>query len=103
MRVFLVGAVSLCLATSAWAEAAAPANQAAYCSKFGEVAAGVMRLRQSGAVLSEVMTIAKGDHNTTSMIKEAFKTPRFNTEKGKTDAEIDFRNEAELMCFSIKE
>ena len=102
MRVFLLGLFSMCLATATLAEDAVTVDQAAYCAKFGEIAGGVMRLRQGGAILSDVMGIAMGDHNMTVVIKEAFKVPRFNTEQGKSDAEIDFRNEAELMCFSVQ-
>lgn len=88
------------------------------CYSIGETSKQIMFARQSGAPMSELLkkldAITKDNSNalpeTTALaetlITDAYKVPRYETEEGKRDAIEDFQNSALSECikaFSNKE
>jgi hypothetical protein len=76
------------------------------CAAYGELAQTIMELRQSGTVMSTLIAAMKSDPNNPAadmailLIKEAYGRPQFSTEKNKTLATTEFRNDTELACYN---
>jgi hypothetical protein len=70
-----------------------------YCTSIGSLAAEIMRGRQSGVAMSEMMKVVQGKKVQEFLVFEAFKRSRYNTPRIVEDMIKDFRNSAELQCF----
>jgi hypothetical protein len=75
-----------------------------FCSKVGQLAGLVMEGRQQGVIMSTAMQSASGTTDMAELrrllIIEAYKSPRYSTDRMKQSAIVDFRNEAELSCYT---
>lgn len=69
-----------------------------HCEKLGEVAATIMKARQSGLPLSTVMGIMENDLGKTIAL-DAYEQPRYRVEENQLRAIEDFRNEVERLCY----
>lgn len=101
MRKFLI--LALCaLGTTALAQSAYDV-----CPKIGNVAEGVMTARQSGMVMSvvvsriEALTDMGPDAKqiVIAMIMAAYEVPQFGGDEAKSIAIKEFRNNNELLCW----
>lgn len=74
----------------------------ATCKTLEKLAEAVMTARQEGAPMSEIYMKDYGsaDRNKVmkSLVKEAYKTPRFNSQQSKKNAVEDFKNEKFSYC-----
>lgn len=74
----------------------------ATCKTLEKLAEAVMTARQEGAPMSEIYMKDYGsaDRNKImkSLIKEAYKTPRFNSQQSKKSSVDDFKNEKFSHC-----
>lgn len=72
------------------------------CETLEKLAEAVMKARQEGASMSALYMKDYGssDRNKImkSLVKEAYKKPRFNSQQSKTDAINDFKNEKFSYC-----
>lgn len=73
------------------------------CAMIGEIAANIMKIRQTGTPMSETMTLAGGDPQMAplmrAMITDAYRVPQYRTEGNRADTIARFRNEVELACY----
>ncbi|HDI2987011.1 TPA: hypothetical protein ACJK7E_000523 [Acinetobacter baumannii] len=80
----------------------AKSQNEATCKTLEKLAEAVMIARQEGAPMSEIYMKDYGsaDRNKVmkSLIKEAYKTPRFNSQQSKKNAVDDFKNEKFSYC-----
>ena len=75
--------------------------QADQCKDFGKAAADVMEARQENVPMSTLMEItAKELPAMKPVVIEAYKRPRYMTVEFRQKAIGDFRNQAELACYS---
>ena len=97
MRIILVLAVTFGMAVAAGA-------QEDQCAAVGELAAAIMDGRQNGIVMSAAMaaypTDKQGRELYVEMVKEAYGEPQWASDDRKSQAAIDFRNEAEFACYT---
>ncbi|HAV5443894.1 TPA: hypothetical protein JI052_17680 [Acinetobacter baumannii] len=74
----------------------------ATCKTLEKLAEAVMTARQEGAPMSEIYMKDYGsaDRNKVmkTLVKEAYKTPRFNSQQSKKNAVEDFKNEKFSYC-----
>ncbi|WP_368567494.1 hypothetical protein [Acinetobacter baumannii] len=74
----------------------------ATCKTLEKLAEAVMTARQEGAPMSEIYMKDYGsaDRNKVmkTLVKEAYKTPRFNSQHSKKNAVEDFKNEKFSYC-----
>lgn len=75
------------------------------CANVGHAAEAVMKARQNGVALQQVLdTMNKSQFSDDStkamraMIMMAYDRPRFNTEENKQNAINDFRDQVQLFC-----
>lgn len=68
------------------------------CPALGELAERIMELRQSGVVLSELMTLL--DQEFRGIAVMAYGNPQYSTEKMRATAARDFRNSVEHACYT---
>lgn len=76
------------------------------CAEIGELAQTIMKGRQSGAVMSEMIAAATRIDGpqpmkdlAVAMIREAFVTPQFSVDENRVEAALQFRNANELACY----
>jgi hypothetical protein len=70
------------------------------CSLYGQMAYTIMNMRQQGRSMTELMKgeAARSDELIQLMITQAYKYPRFQSERHINQAKADFRNEVEVAC-----
>ncbi|GGA81161.1 hypothetical protein GCM10011491_05560 [Brucella endophytica] len=94
--------ILIAAALSAMPALAAPgdtqADKDAACKSWGDLAAVIMKLRQTEAPMSEAIK-GTGDDSSRRLIIEAYKEPAYLSEDGQARAVDRFRNEIELACF----
>lgn len=73
--------------------------QSADCAIIGDLAQAIMEVRQSGVPMSDAMRISGDNDAIRAIVIAAYSYPRFRTERVKSEAIADFRNEFELMCY----
>lgn len=76
------------------------------CTNFGVLAQNLMIARQQGVSMSVVMSkvktgIPEADEVIRLLIIGAYNVPRFNTPKYVNKMVEDYRNQAELECFTV--
>ena len=76
------------------------------CSELGRLAAGVMELRQDGTPVNELIELFSRPEVPResrvlmrAMILLAYDTPRFSTERIKSEAAADFANKFMIACY----
>lgn len=85
---------------------AAPASEKEFCSEIEELARQVMRARQVGVPLSEVLSAGKPDGPAKRMVRHmamiAYGGPRYSTEEYKQREIDEFANKFAHMCYNRK-
>ena len=74
-----------------------------YCTSHGKLSETIMRSRQAGVPLSEMLRIAKDDKLIRTVVMMAFNQPRMSTPENRAIMIEDFRAERELKCFETVE
>lgn len=76
------------------------------CQEVGSLAVTIMKARQIGVPMSEMMKAmnikgAQPEKNELAryIVAEAYKKPAYSTKKAQKRAQDDFRNEQELICY----
>lgn len=99
-------AIIVSLALALCAPAAAQQSLQDRCTSFGELAAEIMRGRQTGTVMSDAMAPAQTDsaidNITRALIVQAYEAPRFQSPDNQESAVTDFRNKTELACYTAE-
>jgi hypothetical protein len=75
------------------------------CPAIGNLAANIMKARQSSASISDVMSRMRvesenGNNIIMAMITDAYRVPRYGSAEYVGLAVSDFRNRAELACYA---
>jgi hypothetical protein len=70
-----------------------------FCTGLGSWAETMMKARQSGVSLSEVLTITGNDSARRQDVMSAYEYPRYASSEMQRRASQDFRNDIELKCF----
>lgn len=68
------------------------------CSPVSQLAEKIMRARQSGISLLQLMEIANGNKIAEALVQDAFKQSRFSSEPFQDRAVQDFRERVEIEC-----
>ena len=75
-----------------------------FCNFYAGAADAIMTARQAGASLEQMLAVSDRHPDVREVTRlltiQAFKVPRFSTEKFRTDAVQDFRNAAHLHCLT---
>lgn len=106
-KIIAITATSAIIAASTF-PATAQNALAELCPAIGQLAAAIMTQRQSGASMSELMNTAN-NLNAVEAVKElsrntiieAFGHPQYETQSYREQAVQEFRNKAELACYSV--
>lgn len=74
------------------------------CKNLGELAWRIMNMRQTGKPLHELMEQSSLSKNPLlkEIIIKAYERPAYPDGPGKTQAETDFRNDIEVLCYKAK-
>jgi hypothetical protein len=98
----LIAATALALA-SIGAHAAKTAKDE-FCTSYAGAAEAIMTARQAGASMERMLAVSDNHPDVRNVTREltinAFKVPRFSTDKFRADAVQDFRNAAHLHCLT---
>lgn len=79
------------------------AEEIARCASYGSLAAEIMKHRQNGVAMSEILGVLGDDEDEEkAMVLEAFDLARFHSPSGKNRAVEDFRADIEVRCFRSK-
>ena len=78
------------------------ANAEGRCSKIGELAGNIMKTRQAGVDMSEVMNVAGDNKLLVAMTIAAFDTPAYQIDKNQKREISKFKNEWMLSCYKAK-
>ena len=75
-----------------------------FCESYAGVAEAAMEQRQRNTAMTEVMKAAGYVYGqpldrVQQIVVEAYKQPRFNTEKNQSQAILEFRRKIEVTCF----
>ena len=77
------------------------------CAELGQLAAGIMELRQMGTPVNELFNLFNGPETPPEsralmrqMILLAYDMPRFSTERIKSEAAADFANQYMIVCYN---
>ncbi|WP_305967426.1 hypothetical protein [Marinobacter salsuginis] len=73
------------------------------CEDVSDLARDVMRNRQANIPMAEMMKATEGMPMVQSIIKEAYKIPRYGSEEFKRDAMTDFSNNWYMACLESGE
>lgn len=99
---FKITIVAVLIASAAYAQKG-DKPKGDMCKDWGDMAVGVMRERQSGKPLHELMEKANNTVAIRNLVKDiiirAYERPIFPDEKGKASAIADYRNDTELRCY----
>lgn len=72
------------------------------CPSMGRLADSIMKGRQEGLAMSDMMGLA-GESEVSSLVRKmvimAFEEPRYHSEEGKLRATQDFRAKIETICY----
>lgn len=88
----IIATVALVVATPVFS------GEQSFCKSLGELAYGIMELRQEGLPMSMVMGISE-DKLVQGMVMDAYNRPRFSTDSYKQEAMENFRNDVEALCY----
>ncbi len=74
------------------------------CKNLGQIAWGIMNMRQTGKPLHELIEQASSTKNPLlkEMIIKAYERPSYPDGPGKTQAATEFRNDIEVVCYKAK-
>jgi len=76
----------------------------ATCKSVSKMAEAIMKGRQAGGSMADMMAVDTGNETVTQMgrllVMQAFKQPRFDSEEYQHKAVVDFSNNAYSMCAS---
>lgn len=73
------------------------------CKELGDLAHVIMKYRQKGGELSNLIEkIGSDSAAIRTMILDAFSQPRYHSETVQQTAAVDFRNRYEAACYSSK-
>lgn len=75
---------------------------AQYCTIIGNLSESIMKARQNGVSMSDIMNMPSATSLGKAMTIDAFKEPRYSTEEFKQRAITDFRANWELACYEFK-
>jgi hypothetical protein len=97
-----------CSATPAYAATQPPtpakSENVGLCKSIGTLAATIMELRQEGGSYATMYQSAVSNESermrnlVTFMVTQAFEVPRYKSDRYRSDAVADFRNQWELVC-----
>ena len=73
-----------------------------YCEKVGNLAEWVMKARQSNMPMSQIMKEVGDDGLALAIVRDAYSVPRFLSSEWIDNAIMDFRNDAELVCYNSR-
>lgn len=74
-----------------------------YCTGHGKLSETIMRSRQAGVPLSDMLRIAKDDTLIRTLVMMAYNKPRMSAPENRATMIEDFRAERELKCFEVVE
>lgn len=78
----------------------------AFCQQLGELAKGVMRNRQIGVNMSDMMKIADSGRVEGPVLRNlvimAYDTPQFASDAMQADAIQEFANQIQLTCYKLQ-
>ena len=72
-----------------------------YCQQMATLAENIMAHRQKGTSMSEMMELVGELEIGQTLVIDAYRSPRFSTERMKKEAISDFRDRAYLMCVEV--
>lgn len=84
--------IAALLATTAYADDR-------YCTNHGKLSESIMRARQAGVTMSDMMEAAKENELFRAVIVSAFQKPRMSLPENKKTMIENFRADNELQCF----
>ena len=96
MSVLRAGLV--CLLLPAMAVAQEDMTPAEFCPEVGRLAEKLMELRQGGVLLSEVLPLLSAESQDIAIL--AYEQPAYRTREVQLETIRDFRNAAELACYT---
>lgn len=70
----------------------------ANCKKYSSMATELMKARQSGVALADVMAATQGDPDIQGIVMTAYEQPRMRLEENQQRVIVDFANEVYLAC-----
>lgn len=76
--------------------------QAQDCKVIGDLAETIMKARQTGVTLSEIISLPTATTLGKRMAIDAYKRPRFSTDEFQRSAMADFRAEWEVACYEVR-
>lgn len=76
--------------------------QAQDCKVIGDLAETIMKARQTGVTLSEIISLPTATTLGKRMAIDAYKRPRFSTDEFQQSAITDFRAEWEVACYEVR-
>lgn len=78
-------------------------GEADNCAALGTLAASIMKGRQSGVPMSNMMAIARKNEQigslVSAMVIAAYETPQFSGEKYRQRKVVEFQNDVMLECY----
>lgn len=72
------------------------------CKELSNTAKDLMEIRQQGYSMSTLMEAAEGSELAQALVIEAYRQPRYNSERYKKQAVEDFTNSVYLQCLEAK-
>lgn len=98
MRLVLI-ALTVCASMGAQAENDESGD---VCADWSSLAENIMRSRQAGVSMAEMMKLTKGTKPAQRMVIAAYEERRYHTEEIQQRKVEDFRDEAYLACVKTK-
>jgi len=71
------------------------------CKNLATLAENIMKHRQDGTSMPVVMELVGDLEIAQTLVMDAYRSPRFSTERMKKEAINDFRDRAYLMCVEV--
>ena len=69
------------------------------CKMTGDIAEMMMKARQVGVPMQEMMAVSQDNELRAAMVLDAYEVPRFTTEKFQKRQEQDFRDKWYMACY----
>lgn len=101
MKKLLIVVLALGLITSA-AHAQESDDEVVTCEDYGELAGLIMRSRQAGVPLAQMMAIVRDDPVMREAALMAYETPRYNTDSIRQREIADFRDSWTVICYRAR-
>lgn len=97
VSVFLSASIVGCPVAGA-AEGANGNTVGSFCKNVSDLSVEIMKARQDGVLLSDIIEKTKGAYLTKLVAMLAYDRPRFSAKENKRDAAVNFANDMYLAC-----